>query len=80
MSNGKYIIYVDPASDEETPIIFPFWLSHASVARLHNHQPVSAGFVYLNGEVVVAYGRSDILKLDSRPDEDSRLIQRMLRK
>lgn len=73
----------------ETPIIFPEWVNHDTIAT---HGVVSAGFVlftandknwgtcYVSNEIEVSCsGESFTLKTKSRGKEDADLIQRMLK-
>ena len=75
----------------ETPIIFPSFVTHADMWELLSSSKecgtpdeiVSAGFITFytdeqqGGPEVVAFGKSDSLKIVSRP-EDTELIQAFL--
>ena len=70
----------------ELPIIFPEALSHSVVAQafmraikeeqpnIREMEPVSAGFLSSMDINYSVYGKSDTLKLESREDQDNRLI------
>ena len=85
----KYIVFEDQYG-LETPVIFPDWVNHDSI-KLQGGKVVSAGFVNLTGTNVPAdtivqsnlievgcHGESVNLKVKSRPNEDSKLIEKLL--
>jgi len=75
----KYII-VKNQSENENAIVFCDNITHRNVARIHrvsDERVVSAGFFVLDeNNTATAYGRSESLNMDSRP-EDSEIISRM---
>ncbi len=66
----------------ETPYIFPDSVQHSYVAQAlssgANNVVISAGFVVHRADGMQCYGRSVSLDIDSRPDVDSALINRLL--
>lgn len=71
----KYIIVVDAEHGMEIPYIFPDVIYHIEFARSIGEVAVSAGFCYINDKgSFVAYGKSESLGLESRPEEDSHLL------
>ena len=74
MDSLKYVI-VRGEMGIETPIVFPGFINHADVTR--NCAPISAGFCAPyeddNGQFS-CWGSSVTLKLDSRGDEDAKII------
>lgn len=80
----KYIVTLDE-SDIEEIFIFPKSVNHDvfanSVCRMKNQShgnwqritrdPIAAGFT----DGTICWGRSETLNMDSRPDEDARLIR-----
>lgn len=80
MDNAKYII-VDSPRYGEYPIIFPMFIDHSTMA--YSHTVISAGFVHITGDDYKAlsncFGESTTLKLKSRQEEDSRLVDQLLR-
>ena len=77
---SKYIMveFLDENEREhQMPILFPQVVIHEdmwkAVARgLHGAlRPLSAGFVEQRGDRLVCYGRSESLRLDSRPEADT---------
>ena len=77
---AKYIIYDDGLTD--VVIIFPNHIQHNSMAMMLGCEPISAGFVEIDGTRsdeprAIAFGESVSLGLKSRP-QDSKIIQEML--
>ena len=73
----KYIVVRGP--DGEAAIVFPRAFMHRWVADLFRPlAPVAAGFVRLSDGQLQCYGTSESLKLASRPDRDSLLLDRAL--
>jgi hypothetical protein len=79
MSRRKYIII--EAGNLEMPILFSDLQSHAGVAAsmtAHAGTVVSAGFWSVNTEGrYTCYGESVSLKIKSRPDADSYLMNQL---
>lgn len=83
----KYIIVdcMGKFANTEGPIIFPEFEAHSVLANRYggkNHV-ISAGFVIVsvtnNSQVKIhCHGESVSLGIESRPEEDARIIQRML--
>jgi hypothetical protein len=75
----KYII-VKNQFENENAIVFCDNIIHKHVSRIHcvsDERVVSAGFFVLDqNNVATAYGRSDSLDMESRP-EDSEIISKM---
>lgn len=76
----KYIIVKQDEFDGtfEYAIIFPKEIIHKHVARIHragNVRVVSAGFCKL-GETCEAYGESESLRMQSRPEVDAIILTR----
>lgn len=68
--------YVVVSEYGEWPILFPVVISHATIPK---HRAISAGFCAFKkdgkgGRIWEAYGESDSLHLQSRPVEDSKLL------
>ena len=63
---------------QETPIIFPNWEPHE---LMNDKKVISAGFVViqLNNGVPVCrcYGKSYTLDINSRPEEDGKLLTKV---
>lgn len=82
MSNSKYIVYNDRTSELDTMLIFPEWISHASIAKGHGASGplVSAGFIDFDATCrdSVCYGRSESLNLSSRPEFDTKLLHQLM--
>lgn len=72
MSEMKYIVVQD-VEGEEFPIIFAREIFHSQI-MCDGHKIVSAGFCTL-GNPVKAYGYSESLGIESRP-EDAKLISK----
>jgi hypothetical protein len=73
---AKYII-----SESELPVVFSELQTHADVALalFGGEKIIGAGFVYVNREgEYVCYGESISLRVKSRSDEDSKLLNKML--
>ncbi len=70
----KYIIF--KMGDFELPFIFSELIQHDAVVAVIGNIPVSAGFVKINGDKARCFGKSISLKLWSRPEEDSAIINR----
>ena len=63
----------------EAPVVFSRELTHRWVAeRLRPMAAVSAGFVRMVDGEPQCYGKSDSLRLPSRPEADSVLVRKML--
>lgn len=78
MKQMKYIIFEGRLHAE--PLIFTTTQEHAELARVMEPtlgKPVSAGFLDLTLGEVSAYGRSDSLDIESRP-EDSLIINKLI--
>lgn len=85
----KYVVFKIEISDTLArlePVIFGDALVHAEVARYfaacavrahgwRSAAPVSAGYVEFGPDGVMCHGRSETLKMDSRGEEDARLIE-----
>lgn len=77
----KYVIVTDEFGFEQ-PVVFGETLTHAEVSWYHKRQysVVSAGFVgfvpAVEGVKASCYGRSESLNLDSRGEEDEKLINK----
>lgn len=70
MNHWKYVMFSSPFIGP-TIILFPPHLNHTDMANAFSHREVvSAGFV-MQGEDgnLVCYGRSDSLKVDSKPED-----------
>lgn len=81
MNNCKYIVIKSRLNDntykQELMIMFPKVLNHDDTAALfRGFSVISAGFVDLISQK--CYGRSESLNLDSRPNEDSQLLENLL--
>ena len=73
---AKYII-----SETGLPMVFSELQTHADVARavFGGNQIVGAGFVHVNSEgEYVCYGESVSLRVKSRNEEDSKILNTML--
>lgn len=73
---AKYIII-----DKNTPVIFPETYYHDEFAAAFTRldKVTSAGFVYVNDEgAYVAYGESVSLRLKSKGDADSAVLNKYL--
>jgi len=74
----KYIVL--QSVKDETPVLFPHEFMHSWVAgQLAPLEVVSAGFVEMTDGIVRCYGTSSSLRISSRGDMDSELVQRHLR-
>jgi len=79
MNKMKYII-VDNGM-YETPVIFNEATDHSQMAADtfgFKKNVISAGFVSFSKDGLYCHGRSVSLDLDSRPEEDARIINRMI--
>lgn len=72
---SKYII-----NDQGLPVVFSELQTHADVARaLFGITPViGAGFCFIDNDQYVCYGESISLRVKSRGDEDSKILNRLL--
>ncbi|PPD55476.1 MAG: hypothetical protein CTY12_00440 [Methylotenera sp.] len=78
-SKTKYVVFKDPHLDREMPYIFPNIVQHLDFARCIGDIAISAGFCHLDKNGMwEAYGRSESLGLNSRPSEDSDLLNLFL--
>lgn len=68
---SKYIVF--EVNGLETIVLFEVVVKHSEVS-IQWGKPVSAGFFTEDGQ---CYGHSESLKLDSRGEEDSRLLKRL---
>lgn len=82
----KYICLLDPKTNKETIVLFERHINHvdmsdvASRVRLYDENsqwyrgmnPISAGFV---GRDLHCYGKSESLQLNSRPEQDTKLLR-----
>jgi hypothetical protein len=80
MSQAKYIII--ESGPFLLPVVFSELQTHADVARALSGggQPsvVGAGFCHIDDDRYVCYGESVSLKVKSRGDEDSKLLNSYL--
>jgi hypothetical protein len=75
----KYVV-VKTQLGLEIPILFPELINHSTVQKFgRDHESVSAGFCLFDGGKWNAYGESMTLRLKSRPNEDSDLINQYFR-
>ena len=75
----KYII-IDNGM-YETPVIFDEATDHSMMASDSfgfKKNVISAGFVNFSTDGLYCHGRSVSLKLESRPEEDARIINKMI--
>lgn len=71
----KYIVFND-LDRGDFPVLFPPYKDHADIANYFSaYQPVSAGFVKIEGGGLVAYGASFSLRLKSRGSVDTAAIE-----
>jgi hypothetical protein len=79
--NTKYICIEYPIKGEVI-IIFPEFLTHKDMARNNAHcgcKIVSGGFIQENATGrLICYGRSESLNIDSRPEIDTAIVNKML--
>lgn len=78
MKQMKYIIFDGKLHEE--PVVFSTTQNHAQMALMLEPElgkPVSAGFVDLTCGEVSAYGDSESLSIESRP-QDSIIINKLL--
>lgn len=73
----KYIIH--NIAGYEEPVIFGEAYQHVMMAKLLgiSDNVVSAGFVQITNKGAQCYGESITLKVASRPEEDTTLVNRM---
>lgn len=76
--NPKYVI-VENEFGVETALLFESSIKHIDAAWYFHksHMVVSAGFYSTDGKNVHAYGKSESLRIDSRP-EDKFLVAKVL--
>lgn len=76
MSDPKYVI-VESDTGIECPILFPNYLIHADVAFRFNRaqRVVSAGFFSLGDGKAHCWGKSESLKVESRPEDAAILLK-----
>lgn len=78
--NTKYVVIEHP-SIGETMYIFPEYIVHREAARnntMMGDKIIAAGFIAVEQEgLLMCYGRSESLNINSRPEEDSVLINKM---
>jgi hypothetical protein len=73
---NKYVVV--NVNGAETAIIFPEWMAHSAFRHMG---VISAGFFYVPDEFngIECFGNSESLGgLESRPEEDTKLIKAML--
>ena len=77
----KYIILAEHKDTQhlETPVLFPEWLTHKTMAQDFAMPCVSAGFVKITPKGVVCYDESASLQLKPRP-QDAKIIEQALGK
>lgn len=82
----KYVCFEDRKTGKQTIVLFDRHINHVDMAdavtrvRLYDERnewyrgvyPVSAGFVHPD---LTCYGRSESLQLNSRPEEDTKLLK-----
>lgn len=74
----KYVVVQAPSG--EAPVLFPREFMHRYVADLLKPMHiVSAGFIRHSAEGLECYGRSAGLRLASRPEADTTLVESALR-
>lgn len=76
MNKMKYIV-VDNGSWID-PYIFSEAVQHFEMASNIHGDVISAGFVYWTPNGLECYGESISLDVKSRPEEDSKMINKML--
>jgi len=74
MDRAKYIIVQDGGL--ELPVIFSPLLKHSEVAG--QRRIVAAGFCDISNNEVACWGKSVSLDIESRPEEDAKLIRRQI--
>lgn len=75
---SKYIVYMDSQFQTETIVMFPFWVSHADMARGIGVEAISAGFLTAEQDQVKCTGESTSLGIQSDPERDTKLAQELL--
>jgi len=78
MKQMKYVMFAGTLHPE--PVIFPTVQTHADMANLLKERcgdPISAGFVDITEGEICAYGESDSLGIQSRP-QDGQIINLFL--
>ena len=76
MSRKKYIVI--KAGTLEMPILFSELQSHVEVAAAFGHPVLGAGFWGEDTEGrFVCYGKSVSLQIESRPEEDAAVMNRL---
>ena len=68
--DAKYIVTKDGCM-----VIFENFLEHSRFIGL---RPISAGFIWFDGGRCGCYGRSESLKLESRPEIDTEIAVRKI--
>lgn len=76
LTKSKYII----VTRDELPVVFSELMKHSDVARHMGgeHNVVSAGFCHIVDNRYTCYGESTSLKMKSRGDVDSRILNVLL--
>jgi hypothetical protein len=77
MFKAKYII----GGRLQSPIVFPETINHAEMARncgWSKEDIIGAGFVYIRDYQYFTYGESVSLRVKSRGNEDSEILNRYL--
>jgi hypothetical protein len=73
---AKYIII--KRGGIEYPLVFSELMEHAATARAIGGDVLSGGFCYTEDDTWVCYGESISLRLKSRGDVDSKVLNEML--
>jgi len=73
---SKYII-VDSLAPE-LPVVFTELFTHSDIARSIGGKVHSAGFCYIENNRYVCYGESVSLKVKSRGEIDSKILNNLL--
>ena len=77
----KYVVMsaVEDYGNRENIYVFPHNVVHKTVSKRMNGTPVAAGFVGRNEDgMLFCTGRSESLRLKSRPQIDTMLLQELL--
>jgi len=69
---SKYIVFEVHGS--EVPVVFSDLFSHSDFSQIG--KPISAGFCQLGKDGFSCYGRSVTLKIDSRFEKDSSVLNK----
>ncbi len=69
----KYVIF-EPDWCAPEAMIFSDNVIHKVAAACYKIKPVAAGFFTCSNGVIKCYGKSDSLKLKSRPDKDKDVV------